>query len=150
MLRPISNQENFPQKENFVKFDWPTQSFCRKKFWSWKFSTFNNDIFRNIFCPWKFSWVEMGLYAYMPNNISRTLRSISRTSYNLTLWLVNMVYFRISQKHLKERWLIKSTRYCSTNCLSTAPWNWLVLHLNLKIHHVSFAMTGFENKGRYT
>ena len=31
MLRPISNQENFPQKENFVKFDWPTQIFRRKK-----------------------------------------------------------------------------------------------------------------------
>jgi hypothetical protein len=28
---PISTQENFPQKENFVKFDWPTQIFRGKK-----------------------------------------------------------------------------------------------------------------------
>jgi hypothetical protein len=26
----ISVQENFPQKENFVKCDWPTQIFRRK------------------------------------------------------------------------------------------------------------------------
>ena len=24
-LRPISSQENFPQKENFAKYDWSTQ-----------------------------------------------------------------------------------------------------------------------------
>jgi hypothetical protein len=30
-LGPISTRENFPQKENFVKCDWPTQIFCRKK-----------------------------------------------------------------------------------------------------------------------
>jgi hypothetical protein len=27
LLRPISTQENFPRKENFVKCDWPTQIF---------------------------------------------------------------------------------------------------------------------------
>ena len=31
VLSPISTQENFPQKENFVKCDWPTQIFRRKK-----------------------------------------------------------------------------------------------------------------------
>ena len=30
-LRPISTQENFPQKENFVKCDWLIQNFLRKK-----------------------------------------------------------------------------------------------------------------------
>jgi hypothetical protein len=30
-LRPISTQENFPQKENFVQFDWLTQISRRKK-----------------------------------------------------------------------------------------------------------------------
>jgi hypothetical protein len=30
-LRPISAQENFPQKEKIVKCDWPTQIFRRKK-----------------------------------------------------------------------------------------------------------------------
>jgi hypothetical protein len=30
-VKPISTQENFLQKENFVKCDWPTQIFCRKK-----------------------------------------------------------------------------------------------------------------------
>jgi hypothetical protein len=29
--RPIATQENFAQKENFVKCDWPTQIFRRKK-----------------------------------------------------------------------------------------------------------------------
>jgi hypothetical protein len=29
--RRISTQENFPQKENFAKCDWPTQIFRRKK-----------------------------------------------------------------------------------------------------------------------
>jgi hypothetical protein len=28
---PISTQENFPRKEQFVKCDWPTQIFDRKK-----------------------------------------------------------------------------------------------------------------------
>jgi hypothetical protein len=28
----ISNQENFAQKEKFVKCDWATHIFCRKKF----------------------------------------------------------------------------------------------------------------------
>jgi hypothetical protein len=83
--------------------------------------------------------VEMGrLYTHTCQTISRILRSISWTSHNLTLWLVNMVYFRISQKHPKERWLIKSTRYSSIltayqqhhelpltayqqHCLSTSP-----------------------------
>ena len=30
-LRPIYTQEIFPQQENFVKCDWPTQIFRRKK-----------------------------------------------------------------------------------------------------------------------
>jgi hypothetical protein len=42
----------FSAEKNFFKCDWPTQIFRRKKFWSWKFSIFNNDIFG------KFSWVE--------------------------------------------------------------------------------------------
>jgi hypothetical protein len=29
--KPISTQENFPRKENFVQFDWLTQIFRRKK-----------------------------------------------------------------------------------------------------------------------
>jgi hypothetical protein len=29
--RSISTQENFPRTENFVKCDWPTQIFRRKK-----------------------------------------------------------------------------------------------------------------------
>jgi hypothetical protein len=41
---PISTQENFSQKENFVKCVWRTQIFSQKKFRR-KFSTFNNDIF---------------------------------------------------------------------------------------------------------
>jgi hypothetical protein len=44
--RPISTQENFPQKENFVKCDCGRHKFSvAKKFRSRKFSTFNNDIF---------------------------------------------------------------------------------------------------------
>jgi hypothetical protein len=39
----ISTQENSPQKKKFVKCDWPTQIFCRKKI-----STFNNDIFEKF------------------------------------------------------------------------------------------------------
>jgi hypothetical protein len=42
-------QENFPQKENFVKCDWPTEIFRRKKILKLK-------IFRNIFCPWKWAF----------------------------------------------------------------------------------------------
>jgi hypothetical protein len=30
-ITDISTQENFPPKENFVKSDWPTQTFRRKK-----------------------------------------------------------------------------------------------------------------------
>jgi hypothetical protein len=30
-IAPISTQENFPRKEKFVKCDWPTQIFLRKK-----------------------------------------------------------------------------------------------------------------------
>jgi hypothetical protein len=30
-LKAISTQENFPLKENFVKCDWPTQIFRRKR-----------------------------------------------------------------------------------------------------------------------
>jgi hypothetical protein len=32
LVQIFSTQENFPQKENFVKGDWPTQIFCLKKF----------------------------------------------------------------------------------------------------------------------
>jgi hypothetical protein len=62
-IRPISTQESFPRKKNFVKYDWSTQIFRRKKFWSWKFSTFNNDIFGKFSVRGNFSWVEMGLYS---------------------------------------------------------------------------------------
>jgi hypothetical protein len=40
LVRPISTRENFTQKENFVKCDWPTHD--------WKISTFNNDIFGKL------------------------------------------------------------------------------------------------------
>jgi hypothetical protein len=36
---PFSTQENFPCKENFVKYDWWTQSFCWKKIF--KLTIFN-------------------------------------------------------------------------------------------------------------
>ena len=35
-----------------------------KKFWSWKFSTINNDIFGKFSVPGNFSWVEMCLSRY--------------------------------------------------------------------------------------
>ena len=54
-LRKIS------RKENFVKCDWPTQIFRRKKFWSWKFSTFNNDIFGKFSVRGNFSRMEMAV-----------------------------------------------------------------------------------------
>ena len=34
-------QENFPQKEDFVKCDWPTQIFLREKFWNYIFEKFS-------------------------------------------------------------------------------------------------------------
>jgi hypothetical protein len=39
-LRPISTKENFPRKENFVKYDWATQIFRRKKILKLKFLKF--------------------------------------------------------------------------------------------------------------
>jgi hypothetical protein len=63
-LRSISTQKNFPQKENFVKCDWPTQIFRRKKILKLKFSTFNNDIFGTFSVRGNFSLVEMGLYTH--------------------------------------------------------------------------------------
>jgi hypothetical protein len=36
-IKAISMQENFPQKENFVKCDWPTEIFRRKKILKLKF-----------------------------------------------------------------------------------------------------------------
>jgi hypothetical protein len=55
---PLRNiLEQFPLRDkNVVKCDWPTQIFSRKKMLKLKFSTIR------IFCRWKFSWVEMGLY----------------------------------------------------------------------------------------
>jgi hypothetical protein len=44
-LRPISTQENLPQKENFVQFDWLTQIFRRKK----KFEVENFPLLTMIF-----------------------------------------------------------------------------------------------------
>jgi hypothetical protein len=52
----------FSAERNFMKYDWPTQMSRRKKIWSWKFSTFNNDIFGKFSIRGNFSWVEMGLY----------------------------------------------------------------------------------------
>jgi hypothetical protein len=46
-IRIISIQENFPQKVNFVKCDWPT--------------ILNNDIFEKFFVHRNVSWVEMSL-----------------------------------------------------------------------------------------
>jgi hypothetical protein len=49
-LRRISNQENFPQQENFVKCDWPTQIFRRKKILKLKiFSCQNFQLLTMIF-----------------------------------------------------------------------------------------------------
>ena len=53
--------ENFPRKEKFVKCDWPTQIFRRKKILKLKIFSFNNDIFGKFSVRGKFSWVEMGL-----------------------------------------------------------------------------------------
>jgi hypothetical protein len=55
IVKALSTLKNFPQKENFAKCDWPTQTFRRKKISSRKFSIFNNDIFGNSLS------VEMGL-----------------------------------------------------------------------------------------
>jgi hypothetical protein len=41
-LRPISTQKYFPQKENFVKRDFPSEN------------NYEVENFRKIFCPWKF------------------------------------------------------------------------------------------------
>jgi hypothetical protein len=48
----ISTQENFPRKENFVKCDWLTQIFRRKKILKLKI---NNDIFRKFSVRGNFS-----------------------------------------------------------------------------------------------
>jgi hypothetical protein len=45
LIISISTEENFPQKENFVKCDWPTQIFRRKKILKLKIFLLSNDIF---------------------------------------------------------------------------------------------------------
>jgi hypothetical protein len=55
----ISTKENFQRKEKFVKCDWPTQIYRRKKIL--KLKIFNNDIFGKFSVRGKFSCVEMGL-----------------------------------------------------------------------------------------
>jgi hypothetical protein len=56
-LRPISTQENFPQKQNFVKCDWPTH-FVGKKFL--KKNIFENFLSVENFLEWKWAFmVEM-------------------------------------------------------------------------------------------
>ena len=63
-LKADFHWENFLQKENFVKCDWPAQIFLsEKKCWSWKFSTlwmifFENFLSVEIFLEWKWalSW----------------------------------------------------------------------------------------------
>jgi hypothetical protein len=55
-----------------------------KKFWSWKFSTFNNDIFGKFFVRGNFSWVEMGL---------KYLKNITRTS-TFRAWSPSSLTFR--------------------------------------------------------
>jgi hypothetical protein len=77
--RPNSTQENFSQKEDCVKCDWPTQIFRRK------FSTFNNGIFGNFSVRGIFSWVEMDLHRYVFPKTPKTPQVFSRYSASM-LW----------------------------------------------------------------
>ena len=45
LIKAHIHSENFPQKENFVQFDWLTQIFCRKK----KFEVENFPLLTMIF-----------------------------------------------------------------------------------------------------
>jgi hypothetical protein len=55
------NQENFPQKEHFVKCDWPTQIFRRKKnfevenFQLLTMISLENFLSVEIFLEWKWA-----------------------------------------------------------------------------------------------
>jgi hypothetical protein len=57
LLRRISTRENFPQKENFVKCDWPAQMFRLKKMLKLKIFNF----FGKFSVRGNFSSVDMGL-----------------------------------------------------------------------------------------
>ena len=61
-LRLISTQENFPRKEKFVKCDWPTQIFRRKKilklFQLLTMIFSENFLSVEIFLQWK--WASRG------------------------------------------------------------------------------------------
>jgi hypothetical protein len=60
----ISTQENFPQKENFFKCDWPTQIFLWKKilkvenFQLLTITFSENFVFVEIFLVWKWAFIH--------------------------------------------------------------------------------------------
>jgi hypothetical protein len=71
--RNFGSIEKFRLVENRLKGPFPLRKIFRRKkilwnvigrhkFWSWKFSTFNNVIFGKFSVRGNFSWVEMGLY----------------------------------------------------------------------------------------
>jgi hypothetical protein len=70
-----------PQKENFVKCDWPTQIFRRKKILNLKIFNFEQWYFRKIFCPWKTFLSGNGPLLSLP-----TLAQTARVYILLTVW----------------------------------------------------------------
>jgi hypothetical protein len=113
-LRPISTQGNFSGKKNF-QIGW-------KKCWSWKFSTFNNDIFGTFSVRGNFSWVEMDLQTrtrqatWIHHTHTQSPSSAQRFGYENDTTHNNILhFFRLLNRFLRRKqvWLywVKVIRY---------------------------------------